>query len=270
MNIDPLIRQALREDIGSGDVTSRLTIPASALVSARVVARGPGVLCGVDVCRRVFHILDRRVRFEPRRSDRAVLRRGALIASVTGPARSLLAAERTALNFLQRMSGVATLTARYVRAIRGTRARILDTRKTVPGWRELDKYAVRCGGGTNHRFGLYDMVLVKDNHIAAAGSIRLALERCRGTRLPVEVECRTLVQVREALAAGARRIMLDNMPLPRLRAAVGLSRGRALLEASGGVTLRNVRAVARTGVDYISVGALTHSAPAADIALDFD
>jgi nicotinate-nucleotide pyrophosphorylase (carboxylating) len=203
-------------------------------------------------------------------NDGSRFRSGQVLATVEGRARSLLAAERTALNFLQRMSGVATLTRRYVDAVRGTRAVILDTRKTVPGWRELDKYAVRCGGGMNHRRGLYDMVLIKDNHIAAAGSVAAALAACKGrTRLAVEVEAGNLREVREALAAGAQRILLDNMTPAQLRAAVQLCRGQAKTEASGGVTLTNVRKVALTGVDYISVGAITHSAQAADIALDF-
>ncbi|MEO0086194.1 MAG: carboxylating nicotinate-nucleotide diphosphorylase, partial [candidate division WOR-3 bacterium] len=184
-------------------------------------------------------------------------------------ARSLLTAERTALNFVQRMSGVATLTRRYVDAVKGTGAVILDTRKTVPGWRLLDKYAVRCGGGQNHRRGLYDMVIIKDNHIQVCGSIAAALERCRRARRPVEVETRTLADVREALAAGADWIMLDNMPLRKMRRAVRMVAGRCRVEASGGITLANVRRAALTGVDFISVGALTHSAPAADIALDF-
>ncbi len=264
-----LIRAALAEDIGPGDVTSRLTVPAGRFCRARLVARTDGVLAGVDVSRQVFLALDRSVRFTPKLQDGARYGKDQVLASVQGRARPILAAERTALNFIQRLSGVATTTRRFVDAVRGTRAVILDTRKTTPGWRNLEKHAVRCGGGTNHRSGLHDMVLIKDNHIAAAGSTTAAIERCRRSQLQVEVETRTLADVREALAAGAKRILLDNMTVARMKQAVTLARGRAKLEASGGVTLRNVRRIAETGVDYISVGAITHSAPAADIALDF-
>jgi nicotinate-nucleotide pyrophosphorylase (carboxylating) len=269
-HIRTLVRQALAEDLGSGDVTSRLVVPPHQTAMARVVARGPGVLSGIDVCRQVFATVDRTVRFQSRLGDGAAFRRGAVLAEVSGRARSLLAAERTALNFLQRLSGIATLTRRYVEAVRGTGAVILDTRKTTPGWRVLEKYAVRCGGGANHRMGLYDMVLIKDNHIAAVGSITEALRCSLGrTRLEIEVEVQNLAQVRTALSSGVKRILLDNMTLAQLAAAVRLCQGRALTEASGGVTLERVRSIARTGVDFISVGALTHSAPAADIAFDF-
>ena len=269
-NLDRLIRIALAEDIGPGDITTRLTIPLRTQTRTRLVARQPGVLAGIGVCRRVFRAVNPRARLTAQVRDGTSYEAGSVLALVRGPARAILAAERTALNFLQRLSGIATLTRRYVDAVKGTGAKILDTRKTTPGWRALEKYAVRCGGGSNHRMGLYDMVLVKDNHIAAAGSIAVALKRTQGARVPVEVEVRTIAQLRAALAAGARRILLDNMDLARMRRAVSLARGRAKLEASGGITLRRVRAVAETGVDYISVGALTHSAPAADIALDFD
>lgn len=267
--VDRLVKLGLAEDIGTGDITSRLVIPAQTLARARLVARTQGILCGIGVCARVFRAVDTRVLFSARLADGSGYRRGTELARLSGPARSLLAAERTALNFLQRLSGIATITRRYVDAVKGTGAVILDTRKTLPGWRLLDKYAVRCGGGRNHRRGLYDMVLVKDNHIQVCGSITTALERCRRTRLPREVETRTLDDVREALAAGAEWIMLDNMSLPEMRRAVRLVGGRCRIEASGGITLANVRRVALTGVDFISVGALTHSAPAADIALDF-
>jgi nicotinate-nucleotide pyrophosphorylase (carboxylating) len=180
-----------------------------------------------------------------------------------------LSAERTALNFLCRLSGIATLTAKFVSRIKGTRAVILDTRKTTPGWRELEKYAVRCGGGKNHRMGLYDMVLIKDNHLTLVGSVTEALNRARAARVPVMIEVKTIDELREALAAGAKRIMLDNMTVPQLRRAVQIAAGQAKLEASGGVSLKNVQQIARTGVDYISIGALTHSAPAADISLEF-
>jgi nicotinate-nucleotide pyrophosphorylase (carboxylating) len=265
-----LIRVALAEDIGSGDITSRLTVPADRRSRARLVARSGGVLAGIDVCRLVFAAVDRSVWFRARLHDGARFRKGMVLAVVAGRARSLLAAERTALDFVRRLSGIATLTRKFVDAVEGTGVTVLDTRKTTPGWRQLEKYAVRCGGGMNHRTGLYDMLLIKDNHVAAAGSITAALEACRGrTRLPVEVETRTPAEVREALDAGAGRILLDNMTPAQLRSAVRLCRGRAVLEASGGITLKTVRRVALTGVDYLSVGAITHSAPAADIALDF-
>ncbi|MBN2537774.1 carboxylating nicotinate-nucleotide diphosphorylase [candidate division WOR-3 bacterium] len=270
LDVVRLVRAALAEDVGSGDVTSELVVPLDTRCRARIVARAPGVLAGTRVCRRVFQETDRAVRFRALSRDGARFRRGKVLARLSGPARSVLAAERTALNFLQRMSGVATLTARFVAAVDGTGCRVLDTRKTVPGWRALDKYAVWCGGGVNHRRGLHDMVLVKDNHVAVAGSVGTALERCRGARLKVEVEVRNLAEVREALAGRAHRLLLDNMSLGQMRAAVALCRGRARTEASGSITLRRARAIARTGVDFISVGALTHSAPAADIALDFE
>lgn len=261
---------ALREDIGSGDITSRLAVPYQQKASARLVARSSGVLSGIDICRRVFQTVDPHTQFSTNLYDGYRYRRGTVLARVCGRARSILAAERTALNFLQRTSGIATLTARFVAAVRHTRAVIVDTRKTVPGWRLLDKYAVRCGGGQNHRLGLYDGILIKDNHIAAAGSISVAIRRCQKSGLPTMVECRTTADVHEALAAGVQYILLDNMSLATIRAVVALVRGRAKLEASGGITLRNVRAIAKAGVDYISIGALTHSAPAANIALDFD
>ena len=269
MTTRALVRVALAEDRVRDDITSRLTIPADLSSRAVLVARAPGVACGLDVCAEVFAAVDRRVRFAARFRDGRPFRAGAVLAAVSGPARSILSGERTALNFVQRLSGIATLTHRFVAAVACTGAVILDTRKTIPGWRELDKRAVRAGGGTNHRSNLAEMVLIKDNHIAAAGSTTAALERCQGARLPIEVECGTLAEVRTALAAGARRVLLDNMTLAQMRRAVALARGRARLEASGGITLSRVRAVALTGVDFISVGALTHSAPAADIALDF-
>jgi len=269
MTTRALVRAALAEDRTRSDVTSRLTIRAESTSRAALVARAAGIVCGLDVCAEVFAAVDSRTRFVARTHDGRPFGPGATLAVISGSSRSILAAERTALNFIQRLCGIATLTHRFVTAVAGTGAVVLDTRKTIPGWRELDKRAVRAGGGTNHRVNLADMILIKDNHIAAAGSIAVALERCRGARLPIEVECRTLVDVREALAAGARRILLDNMTLAQMRRAVALAHGRAQLEASGGITLSRVRAVAQTGVDFISVGALTHSAPAADIALDF-
>ena len=269
MTTRQLIQTALAEDIGLGDATSCLIVPADRFARARIVARTDGILAGIDVCRQVFVPLDRSVRFAPKLKDGARFGKNQVLAEVRGRARPILTAERTALNFIQRLSGIASATRRFVDAVRGTKAVILDTRKTIPGWRALDKYAVRCGGGTNHRTGLYDMILIKDNHIAAAGSITGAIERCRSSRLPVEVETQTLDEVKEALAAGAKRILLDNMTGAQMRRAVVLARRKAKLEASGGINLRNARRVAETGVDYISVGAITHSAPAADIALDF-
>lgn len=259
----------MAEDIGRGDVTSRLTVPADRFVRAQLVARTDGILAGIDVCRRAFLALDRTVRFAPKLKDGARYAKDQVLAAVEGRARPILTAERTALNFIQHLSGIASLTRRFVDAVRGTGTVILDTRKTTPGWRALEKYAVRCGGGTNHRTGLYDMILIKDNHIAAAGSIAAAIGRCRPSRLPVEVESQTLADVKTALTAGAKRILLDNMTAAQMKQAVALAHGKARLEASGGVTLENVRRIAETGVDYISVGAITHSAPAADIALDF-
>ena len=269
MTTRQLIQAALAEDVGPGDVTSTLTVPAGRFARARLVARTGGILAGINVCRQVFLTLDRSVRFAPKLKDGARFRKDQVLAEVHGRARSILTAERTALNFIQRLSGIATATHRFVDAVRGTKAVILDTRKTTPGWRALDKYAVHCGGGTNHRTGLYDMILIKDNHIAAAGSITTAIERCRSSRLPLEVEAETLAEVQESLVAGAKRILLDNMTLTQMKRAVALAKGKAKLEASGGINLRNVRRAAETGVDYISVGAITHSAPAADIALDF-
>lgn len=263
-----LIRAALAEDIGPGDVTSRLTVPKNTQARGEIIARAPGVIAGIRVCGRVFRTVDPAVRFQPLASDAAPVLRGTVVARVSGPARSILSAERTALNFLSRLSGIATLTRKYVQAVAGTGTVILDTRKTTPGWRELEKYAVRCGGGRNHRFGLYDMILIKDNHIVAAGSIAEALEPCLGSRLRVEVEVKTLAELRAALDRGCRLIMLDNMSLAQMRRAVKLARGRANLEASGRMTLARVPGVARTGIDFISVGALTHSAPALDLSLE--
>lgn len=268
MTTTQLIRAALKEDVGTGDVTSRLTVPANRKSRALLVSRAPGVLCGIETFTRVLRAVSRRVNVKPLGRDGSAFREDEILARISGPTRAILTAERTALNFLQHLSGIATLTRQYVAAVRGTRTTILDTRKTLPGWRELEKHAVACGGGTNHRIGLYDKVLIKDNHIAAAGSVTTAYEACRDAGVPVEVEVTDLTQLREALDAGATRILLDNMSLFRMRRAVLLSRGKAKLEASGNITLRRVRAVAETGVDYISVGAITHSAPAADIALD--
>jgi nicotinate-nucleotide pyrophosphorylase (carboxylating) len=268
-----LIDLALAEDVGHGDATSLSTIPADESGSARLVARSEMVISGLEVAGEVFTAVDPRVAFDPEITNGTRVTPDTTLAWVSGPARSLLTAERTALNFVQHLSGIATLTARYVATISGLPARIVDTRKTVPGMRALAKAAVRHGGGRNHRAGLDDGILIKDNHILAAGSIASAVHSARaegGYLLRVEVECDTIAQVSEALKAGADALLLDNMPPETLREAVSRCRGRARTEASGGITLATIRAVAETGVDYISVGALTHSAPAADIALDFD
>jgi nicotinate-nucleotide pyrophosphorylase (carboxylating) len=265
------IRRALEEDIGEGDVTTLCTIPAEAHSSGRFLAKEAGVIAGVEVARQVFARLDPRLELEALFPDGSVLEAGTVFARVQGPCRALLMGERTALNFMQRMSGIATQTRRYVQAVAHTKARILDTRKTAPGLRVLDKWAVRIGGGVNHRFGLWDGVLIKDNHIAAVGSIREAVRRVREgdpQRRPIAVEVRTLEELRETLELGVSRILLDNMSLEQLRQAVAITAGRLPLEASGNVTLDNVAQVAETGVDFISVGALTHSVRALDISLD--
>jgi nicotinate-nucleotide pyrophosphorylase (carboxylating) len=260
---------ALAEDVGEGDVTTEATVAEEAVGSAELVLREPGVVCGLAIAEAVFRALDSDLRFEPLADEGAVVEAGTPVARVSGSVRAILTGERTALNFLARLSGIATLTRRYVDAVDGTGVAILDTRKTTPGLRALEKHAVSSGGGRNHRLGLDDGVLVKDNHLRAAGSVAAAIARVRAaTPVPVEVECDTLDQVEEALDEGVEAILLDNMPLDDLRAAVALARGRARLEASGGVTLENVRAIAETGVDEISVGALTHSARSLDVSLE--
>ncbi|MFN0069406.1 MAG: carboxylating nicotinate-nucleotide diphosphorylase [Limisphaerales bacterium] len=274
--LQALVAAALAEDIGPGDVTTAACVPEAAQARARLVARTPLTLAGRALAEAAFRAVDPHLDLDPHADDGAAVPAGDLVIEVSGSARAILTAERVALNFVQHLSGVATLTRKFVDAVAGTRARILDTRKTTPGWRRLEKYAVACGGGVNHRFGLGDLVLIKDNHLAAlAGEkpdpIAAAVARARAARpyLRVEVEADTLAQVEQALAAGADIILLDNMPPATLREAVRLAAGRALLEASGGVSLASVRGIAETGVDFISVGALTHSAPAADLGLDF-
>jgi len=268
--LDELIARALREDLGTGDgdATAAATVPAGARALARIRQKAPGVLYGLDLAERAFRALDPDADCR-RLAEEGVWRDEGPVLEVRGNARALLAAERTALNFLGRLSGVATLTARCVSEIEGTGARILDTRKTTPGLRMAEKAAVFFGGGTNHRIGLFDEVLIKENHAAAAGGVGEAVRRARAARpdLPVEVEVRDLEELDEALAAGAPRIMLDNMDLATMRAAVERTAGRASLEASGGVTLESLRKIAETGVDFISIGALTHSAPALDLSL---
>jgi nicotinate-nucleotide pyrophosphorylase (carboxylating) len=256
----------LAEDVGDGDLTSLALIDEDATCTGRIVVKEPGVVCGLAVAAEVFKRLG--LELEPLVEDGDWAEPGP-VARVEGSARAVLAGERLALNLIGRLSGIATLTRRYVDAVEGTGAVILDTRKTIPGLRVLEKHAVACGGGQNHRFGLYDGILIKDNHLRlAAVSLGEALARAKETRLDVEVECDTLDQVREALAAGADEILLDNMTVTKLREAVALTSGRARLEASGGVTLETVRAIAETGVDSISVGALTHSARALDASLE--
>ena len=264
-----LIDRTLAEDLGAGDITTSLTVPGDAQGIARIEQKAPGVIAGLDTAAEVFRRLDPQVRWEPLTAEGS-WRESGPIATVEGPAAPLLAGERTALNLLGRLSGVATLTARYVGAVEGTGARILDTRKTTPGLRELEKAAVVAGGGVSHRLGLWDAVLIKENHAELAGGIGPAVKAAREGApddMLVEVEVRNLDELREALDAGASRILLDNMHPGRLREAVALTEGRAELEASGGVTLETVGEIAASGVDFVSVGALTHSAPALDLSM---
>jgi len=266
------VDSALAEDLGLvGDITSNATIPPDARASAWIAARQPGVVAGIDLAEYAFHALDPDVEFRVEAGDGDHVTAGTPIAQVTGNARALLGAERVALNFLGRLSGIATLTNAYVTAIAGTSAAIVDTRKTTPGLRALEKFAVRCGGGRNHRVGLFDAILIKDNHIVAAGGLSSAIERARATAghmVKIEVEVDNLEQLREALTYRIDAVLLDNMGPDLLRQAVAMAGGRVLLEASGGVNLDTVRTIAETGVDLISVGALTHSAPVLDLGLD--
>ena len=271
------VASALVEDIGSGDVTTLAAVPQTAQAQALVRAREPLVVARLALAEAAFLQLSTAVQVTRAAEDRQRLAKGGILLKIAGPAHALLGAERVALNFLQRLCGIATLTAQFVEAIKGTRAQILDTRKTTPGWRRLEKYAVTCGGGWNHRLGLYDMVLIKDNHLAALrnespNAIAAAVQRARAKypALKVEVEADTLEQVEQAVSAGADIVLLDNMNLGQLRLAVQRCKERAQTEASGGVTWAGVRAIAETGVDFISVGALTHSARAMDIGLDFE
>ena len=262
------VARALAEDVGSGDVTTEATVAPRARAQAVIRQKAPGVIYGLDVAEAVFRSLDADATFE-RAVEEGVWREDGEVLRVEGRAQALLTGERTALNFLQRLSGVATMSARAVRAIEGTGARILDTRTTTPGLRALEKAAVAAGGATNHRAGLYDAILIKENHAALAGGVGEAVRRARerAPDLPLEIECRDLSEVDEALAAGASRLLLDHMDPAQLREAVAHVAGRAVLEASGGVTLQTLREVASTGVDFVSVGALTHSAPALDLSL---
>ncbi|HSQ25111.1 MAG TPA: carboxylating nicotinate-nucleotide diphosphorylase [Pyrinomonadaceae bacterium] len=263
------VERALAEDIGPGDVTTDGIVPAGALLSGKIISKESGIVAGLAVARAAFQMLDKQVEFVASVADGEAVEASQTLAEIRGSARAILTGERTALNFLGRMSGIATRTREFVDQVRGTKARILDTRKTAPNLRACDKLAVRLGGGENHRTGLYDMILIKDNHIDFAGSITEAVRRARksNTSLTIEVEARTLADVAAALDAGVAWIMLDNMPLDEMRQAVVLNSGRARLEASGNVGLTNVRQIAETGVDYISVGALTHSVRALDVSL---
>jgi len=268
--ISTIVANALREDIGGGDVTSTPIIPADTQLEGVFLVKATGIVAGLDVVAEVFRQVDNTICFNPRAADGDAVQPGDIVATVSGCGPGILIAERTALNLLQRMSGIATMAHRYQAAVAGTRARILDTRKTAPGLRALDKLAVRLGGAYNHRVGLYDMVLIKDNHIEAAGSISAAVARVRsaGINLLIEVEVTNLEQLAEALSLQIDRVMLDNMSLDQMRAAVALTAGQVELEASGGITFETVAQVAATGVDFISVGALTHSVQALDVSLD--
>jgi nicotinate-nucleotide pyrophosphorylase (carboxylating) len=270
-DISDSVRRALAEDIGSGDLTAAL-ISADSRVRGHVITRDDAVLCGTAWFDEVFHQLDQRVVVTWEAQDGGHIHAGETLCHVRGPARAVLSGERMALNFLQLLSGVATRTRHYVDAIRGTGARILDTRKTLPGLRKAQKYAVTCGGGKNHRLGLFDGVLIKENHVLAAGSITRAMQQAKASTpqgIPIEIEVENLQQLHEALAAGADSLLLDNFDLEALREAVQYTRGRATLEASGGITLENVRAIAETGVDFISVGVLTKNIRAVDLSMRF-
>jgi nicotinate-nucleotide pyrophosphorylase (carboxylating) len=265
------VRRALAEDVGAGDLTAGL-VSAGAQAEARVITREDAVLCGAAWFDEVFRQLDGRVRIAWHAKDGDAVRAGQTLCELRGPARALLTGERTALNFLQLLCGTATRARQYAEAVRGTRAAVLDTRKTVPGLRRAQKYAVACGGGKNHRLGLYDGILIKENHIAAAGSVTAALDAARRATppgVPVEIEVENLEQLREALAAGADHLLLDNFSVADLKAAVAETRGRAKLEASGGVGLSGLRAIAETGVDYISVGEITKNVRALDLSMRF-
>ncbi len=271
--IEPIVRRALEEDLGrAGDITSDLIVPADKTISARLVTRQPGTVAGLIVAECAFHLANPAIQMESELPDGSATQAGSLLARIGGPARAVLTAERVTLNFVGHLSGIATATRALVEAVQGMGAKIVDTRKTTPGLRVLEKYAVRCGGGFNHRFGLDAAVLIKDNHIAVAGSIRAAVERARAGlahMATIEAEVDTLEQLEEALSLGVDTVLLDNMSVEQLKRAVAMAKGRAVLEASGNVTLSSVRAIAETGVDYISSGAITHSAPNLDVGLDF-
>jgi nicotinate-nucleotide pyrophosphorylase (carboxylating) len=268
-HLPPLLAAALAEDLP--DLTSQAIFPPEQRTRAVLLVKAPGVVCGIPAAVAAFQFLDPEATITVHREDGATVGAGEVAVEITGACRAILEAERTALNFVTRLSGIATLTRRFVEAVAGTGCTVLDTRKTTPGWRALEKHAVRCGGGRNHRMGLFDVAMLKDTHLAAAGSISSAVARLRerwGAAVPLVLECATLQQVREGLACGVAHLLLDNMSPDQLREAVALVAGRAKLEASGGVSLANVRAIAETGVDFVSVGALTHSAPALDLSLE--
>lgn len=266
-----IVGRALQEDVGTGDITTLAVVPSKVTATAAILAKQPGVICGLGVAREVFTQVDPGLHFEALVADGVSVVAGQEVARISGSAAAILTGERVALNFLQRLSGISTMTARFVAAVAGTRARIVDTRKTTPGLRILEKYAVRVGGGFNHRFGLYDAILIKDNHIALAGGVAAAVAAAKKTAshaMKVEVEVQDLKQLDEALGAGAEVILLDNMEPAMLRETVARVAGRAILEASGGITADNLAEVARTGVDLISIGALTHSVKAMDLSLE--
>jgi nicotinate-nucleotide pyrophosphorylase (carboxylating) len=269
-SLDRVVEAALAEDVGDGDITTEGVVPEGARCSAELLVKEPGVLCGVQVAARVFQMLDPEVAVEALVEEGARIEGGTAVARLEGPARAILTGERTALNLLGRLSGIATLTSRYVGTVAGTRAKILDTRKTTPGLRSLERYAVRCGGGRNHRFGLHDAILLKENHLRIAGGIGPAVAALGDPGVFVEVEAETHDEVVEAVEAGVDRILLDNMSVEQVAASVELVAGRVPLEASGGITLANVRAYAETGVDFISVGALTHGARSLDVSLEVE
>lgn len=271
-HIDDIVRLALAEDVGIGDITTFLVVDSEITARAEIMARQDMVVAGMEAARRTFEQVDDSIKFDRMVNDGDLIDSGAIMGGVSGPAGSILTAERVALNFLMRLSGVATLTARFVGMVRAHNVKIVDTRKTTPGMRALEKAAVRAGGGGNHRFGLFDGVLIKDNHIAAAGSITHAVTRAKAGAphtIKIEVEVEDLEELEEAIEAGADAVLLDNMAPAEMRKAVAMAKGRVLLEASGGVTLDTVGQAAASGVDIISIGALTHSAPAVDISLNF-
>lgn len=271
--LNGVIRAALKEDMPEGDITSEAVVPPDSLSKAVILAKESGVLAGLDVARRVFEKIDSRINFRKIVEDGREFKAGDVLARLEGPSVSLLKGERTALNFLQRMSGIASLTRKYVRAVKGEKTRILDTRKTTPGLRALEKYAVKMGGGLNHRFSLSDMVLLKDNHLALVGGIREAVRRARkktGLRVKIEVEVKDFEEAREAVDSGASMIMLDNMTLPAMKRVVRWLKGRVPVEVSGKITLGRVADISALGVDFISVGRLTHSFKSVDISLEFE
>lgn len=270
--IKQAIQHALDEDIGTGDVTTLAIVPGDQVINGRFLTKAPGIIAGLDVVQHTFTLLDKNVHLTSHVNDGDAVEKGQLVAIISGPAQAILSGERVALNFLQRMSGIATMTRQFMNAVAGTKAIVLDTRKTVPGLRAADKLAVTLGGGQNHRHGLYDMALIKENHIVAAGGITAAVNRVKAHApdVPIEIEITNLTEFEEALALPVNRIMLDNMSLDEMKQAVELGNGRIPLEASGNVSLNTVRAIAKTGVDYISSGALTHSVTALDVSLLLD